>query len=275
MELSIYSYTDYRAYLKAFYKFFKEDNYFFSYRYMADRIGIDHSCLVKVFNSARHLPDHSIDKVALFCKLDSREQDYFNAMVQFAKSTSDSDIKLWYERMLTLKTVTYQNIEDRQYRYFQSWIHAAVRSALDLRSYSEEYDQLAKSIRPPISLSQAKESVELLLELGMIERNDDGVLQNAKRHLSTPASWSSVAIRHYQKECIQLSLDAIQRFTQEKRDISTITMSIPKSKLDEIKALSEEFRQAVVARVNDMEQPDSVYQLNIQFFPLAEVEGDL
>jgi uncharacterized protein (TIGR02147 family) len=270
---ALYEYTDYRLFLKTFYEERKQQDYFFSYRFMGERIGLDHSYLVKILNGARQLPEHILDKVTSFCGLDSKQSEYFKAMVQFSKANKDADIKHWFERMLILKSVTSQGIDDCHYRYFQSWVHAAVRSALDLNNYRDEYDLLAKSLRPTISTSQAKESIELLLSLGMIQRDLNGTLVSTNRHLNTPTTWRSVAIRNYQKECIKLSLEAIDRFAPKDRDISTITMSLPVDRLLEIKELAEQFRNSVVTRINDMDKPNRVYQLNIQLFPIAQ-SGD-
>ncbi len=47
--LSIFDYLDYRIFLKDFYEKKKNENSFYSYRYMGNKVGVDPGNIVKIF----------------------------------------------------------------------------------------------------------------------------------------------------------------------------------------------------------------------------------
>ncbi|MCB1198564.1 MAG: DUF4423 domain-containing protein, partial [Deltaproteobacteria bacterium] len=125
-----------------------------------------------------------------------------------------------------------------------------------------------------ISVSQAKKSVQLLLRLGLIEKDPTGasyVLTN--RAISTPKDFFSLLGRNFHKEMGKKGIEALDTVAVEQRDVTGIVFGIPRDALQELKQRLGEFRKELTSTIGSMEQEtDDVYYLNIQLFPVTKKE---
>jgi uncharacterized protein (TIGR02147 family) len=267
----IFEYLDYRGFLSDYYRRQKEANYFFSYRYMSQKLGIDHSLIVKIFAGKRHLANKTIPAFIKFCRLSGKEADYFEALVRFTKAKSEREAKVYLERMLALKEYTSFSLEASQYEFYQKWYYSAVRALLDCITFDGDYALLAKSLNPPITPDQAKAAIDLLVKLHLIEQNQDGIYKPTSHHISSGNHWQSFAIAAFQKETIAMSAQSLDRDPRDTRDISSVTMSITREAFEEIRLILQECRSTIIKKVNEIPdgESDRVYQLNLQMIPLS------
>lgn len=277
-EPEVYDFVDYRAYLKAVVDLRRASSKRISLRQIASKIGIDHSLLTKVLQSSRHIPANAIPTLAAWLKLDAARADYFDAMVSYARARSDEAVRKHYEELLRRKPLDRRRLEAAHYDYFQKWHHVAVRSLLDwYEFFGEDWEALGAKLVPPISGEEARQSVDLLQRLGLVQRTDSGRYGPSSAHLSTGERWHSAAVRTFQREVIRLSEGAVERIPKHQRDISTLTVALPRECLDEIREVLKEARSRIV-KIADRKAPedsDAVYQLNIQWFPVSRLDGDV
>jgi uncharacterized protein (TIGR02147 family) len=265
----IFEYFDYRKFLQDFYERKKKENPIFSYRFIANKVGLDHSLIVRILEGKRHISDKKIRSFAGICKLQKREEAYFEALVRFGKAKSDQEAKIYFEQLLALKRHPSRIIQSGQYEYFKKWYYVAVRSCLEYIDFRGDYKALAGHLEPPITVKQARDAVKLLLNLGLVEKLKDGKYVLTDKHLSTGTDWLSFAIKDFQKESIRMSAGSLDRHAKEVRDISTVTMAIDTDCLDDIKERLTACRNDIIRMVDKMYAPGRVYQLNVQFFPLT------
>lgn len=242
---------------------------------MAEKVGIDHSLLVKILLGKRHISFGNVKQFGRLCGFSAREEKYFETLVNFDKARSESQSKVYFEKLLSLKGHSSKQVEEHQYEYFKKWYYAALRSLLDFYEFKgDDFKRLGEQLNPRISENETRQAIALLEKLGFIAKNQDGVYRVSEAHVSTGEKWRSLAIRNYQKEIIALSLHSLERDAQESRDISTLTMSVTENGFKEIKELIKEFRAAVIKRVDEMhlETRDRVYQLNMQLIPLSHAD---
>ncbi len=270
---SIFSYLDYHKYLKDYYDMKKQKNHFFSYRYMGQKIELDAGFLVKIMQGKGHLSQKAIPRVLSFFKFTPREADYFEAMVQFARAKSEKDVKRYFDLMLQLRGVEASCTEERQYSFYSKWYHTAIRSLLEFYPFHGDFKALAAKLSPNISEEEARDSIALLEELDFIRRDEDGLYALTDTIITTGSSWRSKAIRNFQRESIQLSMESLERHDKSIRDISTVTIGVNHNDLKRMSELAKDFRQAVLQMKTDNKDSDAVYQINIQITPLTEVEG--
>lgn len=276
-EPEVYDYVDYRAYLKAVVDHRRASSKRISLRQIAAKVGIDHSLLTKVLQSSRHIPANAIAALAAWLKLDDPRAEYLDAMVAYARARSDEAVRKHYEDLLQRKPLERRRLEAAHYEYFQKWHHVAVRSLLDwYEFFGEDWEGLGARLVPPVPGQEARLSVDLLQRLGLVERTDSGRYVPSSAHLSTGDRWHSAAVRTFQREVIRLSEGAVDRIPKHQRDISTLTVALPRECLDEIREVLKEARSRIVkiADRKPAEESDAVYQLNIQWFPVSRLDGD-
>jgi uncharacterized protein (TIGR02147 family) len=263
-------YLEYRDYLKDYYEEKKQANPYFSYRYMGRRVSIDASHLVKILQKQRHIGNKSIETFIDFCALSDSDAEYFETLVRFNKSRSDRDCKNLYERLLSLAGVKSLTLEKGQYEYYTKWYYSAILTLLDFYEFNGDYKALGAKLSPPISGVEAKKAVALLLKLGLIAKGPRGSYKLTNKIVSTGEQCRSIAVKAYQEETIRLAAESLYRHPREKRNISTVTITIAESDLDDINDIIKRFRSTLLKFAHDKQKPDSVYQLNVQLFPLTQ-----
>lgn len=269
----VFEYLDYRAYLKDYYDARKSRQAFFSYKMFGNKVGLDGSYLAKVLIGARHIADDSIGAFASACALEGKEAEYFDALVRFGKAKSDKEAKVYFEQLLSIKTVGAQQLLEYQFEYYRTWYHSAIRSILEYFDFRGDYRELAEGLSPAVSPGEAEESIALLTRLGLIQADEEGRYRTTNENITTGSQWRSLAIETFQEESIRLSGESIKRHPKHLRDFSTVTMTINAKDYPEIRERIREFRGTIINYVNRSTEPDRTYQLNIQFFPLSRI-GD-
>jgi uncharacterized protein (TIGR02147 family) len=262
-------YLEYRDFLRDFFEEKKQGNPFFSFRYMGGKVSIDASHLVKILQKQRHIGNKSTEILINFCNLTGSDAEYFATLVHFNKSKSDRTSKQLYERLLSLKGVKSHALEKNQYEFYTRWYHTAILMLLDFHPFAGDYRELAAKLSPPITEAKARKSVALLKNLGLIARKTDGTFALTNKVITSGDQCRSIAVKAFQEETLRLAGESLYRHQAEKRNISTVTITISERDMDEINSMIKEFRAALLKYAQEKKNPDKVYQLNVQLFPLT------
>ena len=272
MSTDIYKHSDYREFLREACGARKERDPRFSVRGLATRATVDHSLLAKVLGGQRHLAPAHLARVGKALGLDKAAASYLEVLADRSRAKSDAERLRLDAKLASLRPHKGEKIDASRHEYFRSWRHVALRSLLDWYPFDgEDWDGLGRMLDPPVAGNLARASVEILLNLGLLERDPKGRFHPAQAHVSTGDRWHSKAVREFQKEVLALSESAVDRIPPERRDISTLTLALPVAALEEIRSVLKEARAQVV-RIADRlpaESSDAVYQLNIQMFPVS------
>lgn len=267
--VSIFEYTDYQAFLRDRLKEMRQSSTVLSYRYAGQKLKMDASQILKIVQGRLHLAEKRILDFARFLKLDERETEFFRLLVLFNKARRAEEARNLFEQMVSLTGISSLQLKRDQYLFFSEWYHTAILCALEGFDCKRNYRELGAHLRPSIQALEAKESIQLLERLGMVARNAQGFWKSTNQNFTTGKQWQSAAIQQFQHTAIQMGAEAIERFDKQERDISTLTLSMSPSLLEEVRLLAEDFRRTVARLCNQSENTNQVYQLNVQLFPLT------
>ena len=269
--LDIFTYSDYRKYLLDFYEAEKKRNPHFSHRYIAQKVGFNSSGFFsKILQGKTNISNELALKFVDFCKLKKSEADYFGLLVLYNQAKSHADKKRWFEKILAFSKSKVKIVEVSQYEFFEKWYYVAIRELLAFYKFNGDYKDLAKSVDPPISPSQAKKAIALLERLNLIKKGPDGFYSQTDVLISTGYDAKTVAINNFQLSTLDLAKESIDRFPKEERDISTLTLSFSGPLYQTLSEKLKNFRREMLELVkNDPNPVDRVYQINFQIFPLS------
>jgi uncharacterized protein (TIGR02147 family) len=269
--VDIFQYTDYRKFLLDFYEAEKTRNPHFSHRYVAQKVGFTSSGFFsKIIQGKTNISNELALQFVDFLKLKKVEAEYFTLLVFFNQAKSHAEKKRWFEKIVAFSKSKVKVVEVSQYEFFDKWYYVALRELFSFYKFKGDYDELAKTIDPPISPAQAKKGVLLLEKLNLIKKDDNGYYVQTDTLLSTGYDVRSVAINNFQLATLDLAKESIDRFPKEQRDISTLTLSFSNELYSTIHEKLKAFRREVLELVkNDPKAADKVYQVNFQIFPLS------
>jgi uncharacterized protein (TIGR02147 family) len=265
----IFSYLDYREYLRDHYNYNKSCHSYFSFRYVAGKTGLDASFYVKVLNKQKHIANTAIPTLIQFLKLPKREGIYFSTLVYFNKAKTADQESMYLQKLLVLRKPSATLIENDLYEYFAAWWNVAIREELNILQFTDDYDDLAARINPAITTQQVRRSIKLLLKLGLIKPDDNNILKPTHEFLTTNGLDNAKAVRNYQKMVLKLASAAIDQVPRDDRDISTLTISTSRNCLEAIRERLTEVRREIMELVRQDQHSEEVFQINVQIFPLT------
>lgn len=268
----IYEFMDYRDFLNRWLEGQREGRPWLSWRYLGHRLQMDASSVVKIFQKQRHFPLARINTLASVLKLDEAQAKYLEGLLRFARARTPAEEKELLERLQQLRQWKIPQIKGNQLRYYDRWYYSAVRAWLTVQPFFDSYDNLGKCLHPPISEKEAEEAITVLRELNFISQGSNGQWEVNDAYITGGGGLRAEAVRRFQREAILLGERALLEDSPEWRDISSLTVSLPRSMLPIIKENLGEFRRNLLKMISEQSEADCVYQLNLQWIPLSRME---
>jgi uncharacterized protein (TIGR02147 family) len=271
----IFEYLEYRDLLKDSFEERKTENSAYSYRMMAEFLGLDTSNLFRVLEKKAHLPARCQSRAIEYLELSGRSAEYFMLLVAYARERSAKARQEILEKALTLRDVVRRNVSESELAYFREWWIAALRSMLEVVDGKAVPRDLAARLAPPISEDDVVRALRLLQELGLVRKASSGRLVLTDTHLTAGTESEKIAaVRHYQRQVLALAADSLERFSPSMRDISTLTLTVDGTAFEEVREIIKECRRQIQKCVGEVRRPDRVMQLAMAFFPISrEKEG--
>lgn len=273
---TIYTYTDYHLFLKEYYERMKKEKRHFSYQFLADRCGFkSKTYLHKVINGQKALTIDGALKIGAYMKFGKKQMRYFQAIVHFTNAKTVDEKEYYFSQLQEYsKHDPVSKLRENQFLYFNNWYNSVVRELVVIVDWQNDYAKLAQFVQPPITPTEAKKSVELLLDLELITIQKSGTYVRTNNAISTGPDIVSLAVNHFQKENLTLASNAIDRYPRERRDISTLTVSISEQGRELVFNEFSQFRKKLIDIVTSDTDVTQVYQLNFQAFPLSKPSKD-
>lgn len=276
--MNIFTYTDYRKYLKDYFEFKKKSCSFFSHRYLCNKLGLKSSnFILLVIKGMRNISDDICIKLIDVFQLKDNEAEYFKYLVLFTHAKNNIDKNNYWKKMISLRPQRKNGyIDEAKFKCYDQWYNLAIREIITAMGKDIDYQKLAKQISPPISAKAAKESVNLLSELGMVKKNENGQFEKSDTIIETDPKVNSLAVFNYHKEMASLAKTNLINTKREERNFSSCTLDVSEDGYKMIVEMISDFREKLMEVCALDEKLERVYQLNLQLFPITtKLQKDL
>ena len=277
---SIETYTNYRELLKDLFDNQKREKKYFSCRNFARKAGLGSpSYLNMVIKGDRNLTNKSIQKVTRAFAFNKFETTYFEKLVYLNQSNELEiqnsylkEIKKLQERKRNKTEAKKLTID--QYQILSEWYYYAIRELVLLKNFREDPKWISKKLNSEITPGQAKKSLELLVELGFLKRQNEELIQ-CEPGISTDPQILSVLAKNFHKEMLLKSIRALNQ-KREERHFEALTIAVSDEDIPFIKKKLFEFRESINDHVSSKQvKKDKVYQMTLNLFNVTkEVRND-
>jgi uncharacterized protein (TIGR02147 family) len=269
----VFTFLDYRAFLRAYYEDRKARRNF-SFRAFSRRANLRSPNYLKlVMDGERNLGDEMAERFAGALGLRGEEARYFLQLVAFNQARTVEERNACYARLRRHRRFRETHRLDRaQDLYHSRWYLPAVRELVAAEAFVEDPAWIAQRLLPPISVSEAREALDSLLALGLIERDEDGTLRRTESTVSTGPEVASLHLANFHRTMMDHARGSLDRIPHGERDISSLTLCLGEDGLDRIKQAIQRFRRELL-EIEELESaPRQVVQINFQLFPLSSLD---
>lgn len=276
MKPNLFEFTDYRKFINVFYHAKKAESPAFSFQVFCDKAGFPNKGFVhNVIHGVKNLSRTSAMKFAEAMELTKTEADYFEHLVFFNQARTFKERDHYFEKLNSVRPMTTaasiaKLVRSDQFDFYSKWYHSAVRSIIDLFPVKDDYKWIAKNMQPRISRVLVRQAVDLMLKLGLIERQKNGVLKVKDKVITTGPEAQSLAVGRFHLEMMKSAALALKEIPADKRHITGLTLGISQKVYAKITEEILAFQDKIMEIAKNDTDSDGVYQLNFHFFPLTK-----
>jgi len=269
---SAWKYLDYREYLHAFYEHKKRSTQGrFSYRIFSNKTKIQSPNYMKlIIDGDRNLTLPHARRVAKYCELDANETNYFLSLVKWNQSENEEETEHRWSDVLKQRSVaTRHELSSTQLAIVSDLKTISLFVLLQIEKENVSLERLAK--RAGSTPEEVERGLELLEKAKLIQRSQTGI-KLLVRTLKSTDDVPSQSIRQFHRQALKAAEEALKVDVAQREFIST-TIALRKSDLPKLKEHLRAFRDEVLA-FSGKNDPEEVYQLNVQLFPLTNEVKD-
>ena len=270
VEPDILQYTNYRVFLRDYYEYKKKTSTAFSLRFFAEKAGLSsHAHLKLAIDGKRNITKNTVTKLIHGLGLENQRAAYFESLVFFNQAQTDADKQIYYAQLIKASPRSKLHKMDKaQFRIFQEWHHSAILEMVGLKAFRPIPDQISKKLRGLVTPAQVTESLNLLLELGLLVKTANGYRQRDPL-ITTDDEVQDLMVKMYHLQMLKLSANMLTELPGQERDISALTFGIKRSDFPNLKKHLQLMRKELLDFSAKAGEAEDVVQINIQLFPLT------
>jgi uncharacterized protein (TIGR02147 family) len=275
MSLSIFKYDNPALFLRDSWNRKRAYNKNFTLRAWAQLLGISsHGTFYQMVQGKRPLPKKYVKPLSDSLKLSSKESLFLETLIDFSKAKTMEHKSYYKDRLEDLapgKKLSFYEIET--FHYLKNPLNGAIIELTNLKDFKFNIFWIKERLTINASMNEIQKSVDLLLELDLLSKNDKGELVRSNNHLYTKQDIKNEALQEYHKNVMSLGSDQISKQDVDQREFNATAMGIKRDDIPQIKEDIRSFLNDFIKKYETPEgQAEEIYQLGIQFFGLTNIK---
>ena len=256
----IIDYLDYRKYIKDKLAFISSQDKKKSMRWLAKKAGINSPQLISmIVNGKRNLSKEMASALSYALDLNDEEEEFLILLIDLQDSkVADHKEEILHRIRTQFQGGLFKNLGREDIEYFSKWYYPVIRESVGL--------PLEKNIGDYLGLSkeEVEDAYEFLIRFGLLKR-ENGEIKKDDQSVWFGDKLAPLAMIKFHLEMISKSMDEV-KVIQPMQHFETLTVSIPKKKIPELKSRIHKFVCEVDTWLEEETSHDQVIQLNVNFY---------
>jgi uncharacterized protein (TIGR02147 family) len=275
-DLRVSDYLSYREYLETLYRRATGLVPNYSYEAFAADLGLSKTNALRLaVIGRRNLAVSSARKVAQALALKHDDRRYWLLLVEQNNARSASARDALFQELLRLKASALPSAAFRtRLAYYADWYNPIIREMTGMPDFRSDPHWIARRLYHSVRPRQVQASLDLLSDLGLIVYDRElGRHRKTDDDVIVDRSFDHMAMARYHQKMIEMARDSVTVVPEDERDHNALTVCIPPSVFERLKALSDELVDQALAMERDAatsSEPKQVYQLNTNLFRLTK-----
>lgn len=271
-DIEITTFKSLNAFLTAHDNFMKESSHNWSLSEWARQLKLESTTsLTKILNGQRNVGGTIQQALEDYFNFSEKDRRYFQLLIQNEKIHSEDPLKnlIETEIALTAATEPIVRLSEDEWAQINQWYYVALRQLSRIVPLPND-DKLIKhllNIQEDVDVISA---MKTLVNLGLLLEVDNRFVA-ADVIITTTQNISSETIKVHHEQMGALALKAIRKYDVKLRNFQSCTFLLDQHNLKEAHGLIEKFIADLTTLI-DNSKGNSVYQMNVQLFPLAVVD---
>jgi uncharacterized protein (TIGR02147 family) len=215
----------------------------------------------------RNLTRDKAPDLARALKLDDRESEYFQLLVELTETTGHAAQRALLQKIeSTFKDGLFSSIPDDGIEIFRDWYYPAIREIVTLTDAQPTSAWIAA--RLGIEVEQVEEALDVLVARGYL-KDEGGQLVRAEPSVRTSRNKVyPMMLGAYHMKMLEQAFAALS-LTRDRRHFEGLTFALPRRLMPQIKEMIQRFFREVDMLVEAQEGREEVCHLRVELFPLT------
>jgi uncharacterized protein (TIGR02147 family) len=269
--IDVFAYVDFRRFLADLYAAKKPQG--FSYRAFSRvaKLGAP-NYLKLVIDGERNLTPAMAQRFAHACGLRAEAAAFFQSLVEFSQARTLAEREAGHAKLAAFARYREAHrLEAAHTAYHGNWYVPAIRELCASPAFVCDASWIASALVPSIKPQEAQKALDVLFELGLIERSAEHGVRQGTAVVSTGAQTRGMHIKRYHAEMMRRATAAMDLLPAAERDISSLTLCLGATGIARLRERIQAFRRELIDLAENETQREQVVQVNFQLFPLSTV----
>jgi len=251
----------------------------YSTRAYARDLGMSQTLLSLILNGKRPLTLKQASQICVLINMSTEDsQSLMDATLLALPDNSKSLSKLKKihtdRRAQRNRKNLFKDYNVERFKVLSQWYHIAILDLTTTKKFKSDVRWIAE--RLGISTIEARDAIERLIDLGLLEKTQGG-LSKTDSQIYFVTQKSEPAVRAFHRQMISKAISELDKVSDKdfsKREISSITMAVRGDRIVEARKRIKDFQKELAAFLTEGEC-DELFQLNLQFFQLSKTIKEL
>lgn len=270
MKPDIYSYHDYRQFIKDSVEYEKTVNSRFSLRTLAGEVKVAPGFLPMVLSGERGVSSEVLERIGVALKLLKEERRFLQNLRTVVESTSQALRLEALEELQKNRAYSQKNPRELEmYEYLTQWFYVAIREMVNLEGFELDAKWIRSRLRVKVPLADVEKALAFLIQKGFIEELPGKKAKVAQKKLECAGSIFRLVFSQFHREMLSMATEALDSVKVEERSVTGLTFPIPLERYGEVYKILDETLDKIDALSGESKGNDSVYHVGITLFPLT------
>lgn len=239
--------------LKSEFKKRKERNANFSMRAFARWLNISPAQLSQMMSGKRPTTQQSLKKISSRLSLSPTQKKRL-----FASVIGDQT---------SMEATSLKQLDEDKFQLIADWYHLAILSLTRIKNSKSDPRWIAQKLNIPTDT--ANEALQRLVRLNLLETKPE--FKQVGNPFQVSSEVGSLAIQKYHKQNLNLAAEKIETVPVSEREFQSVSMAMSSKKVKAFKKLIDDFL-AEAQELGAEQEPNDIYQLNVQLFPITKIK---
>ncbi len=267
----VINYDCYRQLMQDSYNFKKSVRDSFSYRQFSQTVGVKSpNYMQMVIGGKRNLSNALSHSVARALGLSGIEEEFFVSLVRLDNAVDQNErIEAQKQLLILSKRLCSTELAETQSAIIEKWYHLLVRELVALEGFKPEASWIVERLKGLITVEQAEESLNLLLQSGFVGIKN-GKWQQTEPVLSTGNSYNELLINRHHASTLANWSKMLEVIDSEERELGLINIPIRRETIPQLKEKMRSFQEEIIGWLKDEQDPEELVQLGVYLFKVTE-----
>ncbi len=247
----------FRTYLQQEFLKRTSKNKSYSLRAFAKTLNVSHATLSSMMTGKRTITPGTVARFSKFLGLSPQDVERFLSKETDSNHTGNS----------------YYHIQQDTFNFISDWYYDAILQLSLIPRVKLEPSFISTALGIPVL--ESKLALETLERLELLKKDKNSTYRKTQKNSTNilDLDFTNAAMKKYQKQILEKSLEALESVSKLERDHTSTTMAIQKEDLPKVKEIIRRFRNDLDKYLQrDDVALNEIYQLQVSFFPLSNLK---